>query len=104
MTDRDPFFRSACVLEAARKAARERLGLEVEPDVWAEINRRLTRLDALRKLARGKEVSEEAKKRKHWQGLTVGGIGPAEYGKLYARSHAAALRRRARRTAVVAGD
>jgi hypothetical protein len=72
--------------------------LEVEADVWAEMNRRLTRLDALHKLARGKEVSEEAKKRKHWQGLTVGGIGPAEYGKLYARSHAASRSRTATAT------
>lgn len=68
------------------------------------MNRRLTRLDALRKRAKGREVSQDAKRRKHWQGLTVGGIGPAEYGKLYARSHAAAVRKRVRRTAVAAGD
>ena len=41
-------------------------------------------------------VSDDAKKRKHWQGLTVGGIGPDEYGKLYARSYEAAVRKRAR--------
>ena len=39
-------------------------------------------------------VSDEGKKRRSWQGLTVGGVGPEEYGKLYARSHAAAIRKR----------
>ena len=70
--------------------------LEVEQDVWHQLNRRLTLLDAIRKRARGRPVSDEAEKRKHWQGLTVGGVGPDEYGKLYARSYEAAVRKRAR--------
>jgi hypothetical protein len=78
--------------------------LEVDQDVWREMNRRLTLLDALRKRARGRPVSDEAKKRKHWQGLTVGGIGPAEYGKLYARAHAAAMRKRSARRLVASGQ
>lgn len=52
------------------------------------MNRRLTLLDAIRKSARGEPLSEDAETRHHWQGLTVGRIGPDEYGKLYARSHA----------------
>ncbi|MHB1534197.1 MAG: hypothetical protein ACYC1D_06215 [Acidimicrobiales bacterium] len=67
--------------------------LEVEQDVWHQLNRRLTLLDAMRKRASGRPLSEEAKKRKHWQGLTVGGVGPDEYGKLYARSYEAAVRK-----------
>jgi hypothetical protein len=70
--------------------------LEVEQDVWHQLNRRLTLLDAMRKRARGRPLSDEAKKRKHWQGLTVGGLGPDEYGKLYARSYEAAVRNRER--------
>jgi len=73
--------------------------LEVEEDVWQQMNRRLTLLDAMKKRARGGPVSDDAKKRKHWQGLTVGGIGPDEYGKLYARSYEAAVRKRERTAA-----
>ena len=73
--------------------------LEVEEDVWQQMNRRLTLLDALKKRARGRPVSDDAKRRKHWQGLTVGGIGPDEYGKLYARSYQAAIRKRERTAA-----
>ena len=73
--------------------------LEVEEDVWQQMNRRLTLLDAMKKRARGRPVSDDAKKRKHWQGLTVGGIGPDEYGKLYARSYEAAVRKRERMAA-----
>jgi len=68
--------------------------LEVDNDVWVEMNRRMTLLDAMRKRAKGRAVSDEAKKRRPWQGLTVGGIGTEEYGKLYARSQAAAIRKR----------
>jgi hypothetical protein len=57
--------------------------LEIDEDVWHELNRRLTLLGALRRRARGRPVSEEAKKRRPWQGLTVGGLGPEEYGRLY---------------------
>jgi hypothetical protein len=60
----------------------------------------------MRKRARGRPLSDEAKKRKHWQGLTVGGVGPDEYGKLYARSFEAAVRKRARsapRRAIASG-
>jgi hypothetical protein len=70
--------------------------LEVEQDVWHQLNRRLTLLDAMRRRARGRPLSEEAKKRQPWQGLTVGGVGPDEYGKLYARSYEAAVRKRER--------
>jgi hypothetical protein len=70
--------------------------LEVEADVWQQLNRRLTLLDAMRKRARGRPLSDEAKKRKHWPGLTVGGVEPDEYGKLYARSYEAAVRKRER--------
>jgi hypothetical protein len=70
--------------------------LEVDEDVWYQLNRRLTLLDSMRKRARGRPVSDDAKKRKHWQGLTVGGVGPDEYGKLYARSYEAAVRKRER--------
>jgi hypothetical protein len=73
--------------------------LEVEEDVWQQMNRRLTLLDAVKKRARGRPVSDDAKKRKYWQGLTVGGIGPDEYGKLYARSYEAAIRKRERTAA-----
>lgn len=62
--------------------------LEVDGDTWAELNRRLTLLDALRKRARGRPLSDDAKKRKAWQRLTVGGIGPDEYGRLLARATA----------------
>lgn len=68
--------------------------LEVEADVCCELNRRLTLLDALRKQARGKQVSESAKRRRSWQGLTVGGIGPEEDATLNLRAHAAAIRKR----------
>jgi hypothetical protein len=78
--------------------------LEVEEDVWREMNRRLTLLDALRKRARGRPVSDDAKKRKHWQGLTVGGIGPDEYRKLYARAHAAAIRKRSAGRLAASGE
>jgi hypothetical protein len=79
------------------KFGRGRLSwLEVDQDVWHQLDRRLTLLDAMRKRARGRPLSEEAKKRKHWQGLTVGGLGPDEYGKLYARSYEAAVRKRER--------
>jgi hypothetical protein len=71
--------------------------LEIDEDVWHELNRRLTLLDAVRRRARGRPVGEDAKKRRPWQGLTVGGLGPEEYGRLYARAHDAAKRRRARR-------
>lgn len=64
--------------------------LEVDQAVWDQLNRRLTLYDAIRKRARGRPLSEDAKRRKHWQGLTVGGIGPAEFGRLYARSYRAA--------------
>jgi hypothetical protein len=66
----------------------------VDQDVWAELNRRLTLLDAIRKRARGRPVSDHAKKRRPWQGLTVGRIGPEEYAKLYAQAHAVAMRKR----------
>lgn len=62
--------------------------------MWEQLSRRLTLLGAMRKRARGRPLSDEAKKRKHWQGLTVGGVGPDEYGKLYARSYEAAVRKR----------
>jgi hypothetical protein len=49
--------------------------LVVEEDVWRELNRRPTLLDALRRRAKGRPVGEEAKRRRPWQGLTVGGSG-----------------------------
>jgi hypothetical protein len=70
------------------------------------MNRRLTLLDDIRKRSRGGSVSDDAKKRKHWQALTVGGIGPDEYGKLYVRSYGAAVRkgeRMAARRAIASG-
>jgi hypothetical protein len=78
--------------------------VEVEEDVWRAMNRRLTLLDALRKRARGRPVSDDARKRKHWQGLTVGGIGPDEYGKLYARAHVAAIRKRSAGRLAASGE
>jgi hypothetical protein len=78
--------------------------LEVDRDVWREMNRRLTLLDAVRKRARGRPVSDDAKKRRHWQGLTVGGLGPDEYGKRYARAHAAAVRKRSAGRLAASGE
>jgi hypothetical protein len=69
--------------------------LEIDEDVWLQLNRRLTLLHSLRRRAKGRPLSEEAKKRRPWQGLTVGGLGPEEYARLYARAHAAATRQRA---------
>lgn len=69
--------------------------LEVDEDVWQQLDRRLTLLDALRRQAKGRPLSEEATKRRPWQGLTVGGIGPEDFERIYPRAYNAALRRRA---------
>lgn len=68
--------------------------LEIDKDVWPQLNRRLTLLDAIRKRAKGRPLSDEAKRRRPWQGLTVGGIGHEEYARLYARAYRAAVRNR----------
>jgi hypothetical protein len=71
--------------------------MEIDEDVWLERNRRLTLLDSLRRRAKGRPLSDEAKRRRPWQGLIVGGLGPDEYGRLYARAHAGVVRKRKRR-------
>jgi len=53
---------------------------EVEKDVWFELNRRLTLLDALRRRAKGRPLGESAKRRREWQGLTVGAWVPRSWG------------------------
>ncbi len=68
--------------------------LEVDEAVWGELNRRLTLLDSIRRRAKGRPLSDEAKRRRPWQGLTVAGVGAEEFARLFERSHAAALRRR----------
>lgn len=68
--------------------------LEIEKDVWLQLNRRLTLLDAMRKRAKGRPLSEEAKRRRPWQGLTVAGIAAEEYARLYAGAYRAAVRKR----------
>ena len=72
--------------------------MEVDEDVWLELNRRLTRLEALRRHAKGRPLSDDAKKRRYWQGLTAGGLGPEDYARLYVWAYAAAERKRHRRT------
>ena len=62
--------------------------------MWFELNRRMTMLDAMRRRAKGRPLSEEAKKRRPWQGLTVGGMGLEEYARLKGRAVQAALRKR----------
>ena len=72
--------------------------MEVEEDVWHKLNRRLTRLESLRRHAEGRPLSDDAKRPRHWQGLTAGGLGPEDYARLYSWAHAAAERKRLRRT------
>ncbi len=67
--------------------------LEVDGEVWGELNRRLTLLDAIRRRAKGRPISDQAKRRRQWQGLTVAGVGREEFGRLFERSLAAADRR-----------
>jgi hypothetical protein len=74
-------------------------GLEVERAMWDEMNRRLTLLQGWRreaKRARGGKVGDSWKRRRSWQGLTVGGLGPEELARLMAWSVAAAERHKAR--------
>lgn len=71
--------------------------MELEGDVWEEMNRRLTLLAGFRRQARaraGKLVGEGWKQRRPWQGLTVSRLGPDDYGKLLVRSSLAAHRKR----------
>jgi hypothetical protein len=75
--------------------------IEVDRAVWDQMNRRLTFLMGWRRevrRAKGGRVSEAWKRRRSWQGITVGGLGPEELARLMARSVAAAERqeRRAR--------
>lgn len=73
--------------------------IEVDQDVWEQMNRRLTLLMGWRREVRrrkGAKVSDAWKRRRTWQGLTVGGIGPEDLGRLLARSTAAAARHQAR--------
>ena len=77
--------------------------MEIDEDVWHELNRRLTRLEALRRHVKGRPLSDEAKKRRYWQGLTAGGLGPQDFARLYAWAYAAAERKRQRSTPNVAG-
>lgn len=68
--------------------------LEVDEDVWRELNRRLTRLESLRRHVKGRPLSGDAKRRRHWQGITAGELGREDYARLYAWAHATAPRRR----------
>jgi len=72
--------------------------IEVDQEVWNEMNRRLTRLQAWQRgvcRRKGAKVSDDWKRRRNWQGLTIGGIGPEELARLLAWSTAAAERRKA---------
>jgi hypothetical protein len=75
--------------------------MEVDEDVWHQLNRRLTRLEVLRRHAKGRPLSDDAKKRRNWQGLTAGGLGPEDYARLYVWAYAAAERKRQRRAAKI---
>lgn len=70
---------------------------EVDREVWNQLNRRLTRLQAWQRAMRrtkGARISDDWKRRRSWQGLTVGGLGPEELARLLAWSTAAAEHRR----------
>ena len=70
-------------------------GIEVDQAVWDQINRRLTRLMGWRRAVRrgkGHQVGDGWKRRRNWQGITVGGLGPDELARLMAWSVAAAER------------
>jgi hypothetical protein len=69
--------------------------LEVDKAVWDQMNRRLTFLTGWRRevrRAKGAKVSDAWKRRRSWQGRTVGGLGPEELARLLAWSVAAAER------------
>jgi hypothetical protein len=68
--------------------------MEVDEDIWMALNKRLTLLHAIRRRAKGRPLSEDAKKRRDWQGLTVGGLEDEDFARLYSRAYSAALRRR----------
>jgi hypothetical protein len=73
--------------------------IEVDREVWDQMNRRLTRLQAWQRTVRrrkGAQVGDSWKRRRSWQGLTIGGLGPQELARLLAWSTAAAERREAR--------
>lgn len=71
---------------------------EVEREVWDELNRRLRFLTGWRRevrRAKGARVGDDWRRRRSWQGITVGGLGPEELARLLAWSTAAAERRKA---------
>jgi hypothetical protein len=73
--------------------------MEVDQAVWHQLNRRLTFLMGWRravKRAKGHQVGNEWMRRRSWQGITVGGLGPDELARLMAWSVAAAERQRDR--------
>ena len=73
--------------------------IEVDREVWHQMNRRLTRLQAWQRELRrrkGNKISDDWKRRRIWQGLTMGGLGHEELARLLARSTAAAERQRAK--------
>jgi hypothetical protein len=73
--------------------------IEVDREVWDEMNRRLARLQAWQRGVRrrkGAKVNDDWKRRRDWQGLTIGGLGPEELARLLVWSTAAAQRRKAR--------
>jgi hypothetical protein len=73
--------------------------IEVDRAVWDQLNRRLTFLMAWRREAKrtkGHPVGTDWKRRRSWQGITVGGLGPDELARLMAWSVAAAERQRER--------
>ena len=72
-------------------------GMEVDQEVWYELNRRLTRLQAWQRAARraqGAFVSDAWKRRRAWQGLTIGGVGPEELARLLLWSVASVERKK----------
>ncbi|MBO0731980.1 MAG: hypothetical protein J2P57_22160 [Acidimicrobiaceae bacterium] len=74
-------------------------GFEVDRDVWNQMNRRLTRLQAWQRSIRrrqGGQVSDDWKRRRSWQGITMGGLGPDDLARLLVWSTAAADRQKAR--------
>jgi hypothetical protein len=73
--------------------------IEVDREVWDQMNRRLTRLQAWQRAARGRKgakLNNGWKRRRSWQGLTIGGLGPEELARLLGWSTAAVERRKAK--------
>lgn len=72
--------------------------IEVDRAVWDQLNRRLSFLMGWKRAVRrsqGKPVGDAWKRRRSWQGITVGGLGPDELARLMAWSIAAVERHQA---------